>query len=275
MKTIYKIMMGISFMFLTISLCAQVEDTNTSNTREDTTTTATDSQREDTAERETLRIDMPADTITARDNDRLDEAREGDSDNTVDDGGLELITSLNESISESATSAIDIFHSVELVPQQTSMSCWAAAAAMVVGWKWSVCINPEEIASEIGFWDQYDSGLTFDNSEDFFQHWDLTIQPLQTFTVQGFAGILENGPIWVVTSGGMGGHAVVASAMRGDGTPDGTMLTIYDPWERGMESFRTSNRGAIYQQTYTEFVEQQEELVVRVIDLETIFMLAQ
>lgn len=159
--------------------------------------------------------------------------------------------------------SFDIQYDVQLVPQQTGMSCWAAGMAMLVGWRDRVSINPAEIARGVGYWAAYQNGL---NASDVnaFLYWGLAYEQPMTYTVRGFADLLaQHGPLWVATLEGQGRgnpHVRVVTAIRGDGTPDGTVLTIYDPWQRGMRTFRTPNPGSIYNETYTEFVRKQSEL---------------
>lgn len=170
--------------------------------------------------------------------------------------------------------AIDIQYDVELVPQQTGMSCWAASAAMIVGWRDMVCIDPSEIARGVGYWSQYyNNGLPADDTR-MFGYWGLTLESPQTYTIEGFARLVSYGPLWVATDLNGGGHAVVVAGLRGDGTPDRTMVKIYDPWERGMTAFRTGNRGAIYEMTYTEFVNRQETLARREMNIPNAFYVA-
>lgn len=158
-----------------------------------------------------------------------------------------------------AFSAIDVRYNVQLVPQQTGMSCWAAGFAMIVGWAEQMSIDPSEIARATGYWAQYQSGLS---PEDVtvMNVWGFEPAPLQTLTVQGFADLLRSrGPLWVA-SAEPGPHIRVATGMQGDGTPDGTLVHINDPWEQGMTSFRPSNRGSQYTETYRQFVEKQSRL---------------
>lgn len=163
--------------------------------------------------------------------------------------------------------AIDIQYEVELVPQQTGVSCWAASAAMIVGWRDMVCIDPSEIARGVGYWSQYYNDRLPADDTRMFGYWGLTLESPQSYTVEGFARLVSYGPLWVATDLNGGGHAVVVAGLRGDGTPDRTMVKIYDPWERGMTAFRTGNRGSIYEMTYTEFVNRQETLARREMDI--------
>jgi hypothetical protein len=64
-----------------------------------------------------------------------------------------------------------------------------------------------------------------------------------TWIVQGFAGLLRRGPLWVGGVQPLGsptaiqsGHVVVVGSMWGNGSADGTMLLIYDPWPPGAGS---------------------------------------
>jgi hypothetical protein len=42
---------------------------------------------------------------------------------------------------------------------QTGMSCWAASAAIVVGWRDQVSIDPTAIVAGTGIWSAYTNGL--------------------------------------------------------------------------------------------------------------------
>jgi hypothetical protein len=158
-----------------------------------------------------------------------------------------------------ALTAIDTRYNVQLVPQQTGFSCWAAGFAMIVGWRDQMSIDPSEIARATGYWQQYQQGL---NAEDLtvINTWGLVPAPLQTHTVEGFAQLLRSyGPLWVA-SAEPGPHIRVVTGIKGDGTADGTLVYINDPWEQGMTSFQASNRGAQYTETYRQFVQKQSTL---------------
>jgi hypothetical protein len=45
---------------------------------------------------------------------------------------------------------MDIDYPVQLVPQPTDMSCWAAAIAMLVGYRDSTSYTPDAIAAQVG-----------------------------------------------------------------------------------------------------------------------------
>jgi Papain-like cysteine protease AvrRpt2 len=156
---------------------------------------------------------------------------------------------------------LDILYDVEMVPQTTGMSCWAAAAAMVVGWRDEVRLNPNDIAAGIGYWAQYSNGGLPPSDTTMFAYWGLYTEPIRAYSVQILATLLwEYGPIWVATAE-LGPHIRVIRGIHGDGTPDGTVLYINDPWQRGMTRFFTPNLGSIYVETVTEFLAHQRNLV--------------
>ena len=140
------------------------------------------------------------------------------------------------------------------------MSCWAAGAAMVVGWRDQVSINPREIARAAGYWAQYAQGLEPEDTRLLEDVWGLHTEPGQSYSVEGFRRLLENyGPLW--TAGAEPGpHIRVVAGLHGDGTPEGTKVVIVDPWERGMAAFRPDNRGARYEETYAAYEAKQSEL---------------
>ena len=159
-----------------------------------------------------------------------------------------------------STNFTDISYDVPLVPQQTGMSCWAAGAAMIVGWKDQVSIDPSDIALALGYWHQYQAGLP-GYDKDMFQEWHLVPEPQQSYSVAKFRDMLEQyGPLWVA-SRVPGVHIRVITGMTGDGTPDGTLLSFNDPWEENMTTFNRSNVGSQYTRTFSQFVTEQEALV--------------
>jgi hypothetical protein len=143
---------------------------------------------------------------------------------------------------------------VELIPQPTNDSCWAAAAAMVAGWAGLVSMPAPPL-----------------HPEDYPQvadRFELAMQPPQSYGIDGFRRMLEDrGPIWVAAvqpfPGGPSYHAVVVTGMYGDGNPDGsdTWLRVNDPWDRlpgspGSPGTHTGTHvlGSTYTQRWTDFV---------------------
>jgi len=120
-------------------------------------------------------------------------------------------------------------------PQSSTASCWAATAAMVVGWRDRVCIADSEIAAHVPAIDAYRNGLPPSERRVLADAWDLVTESPASYTIKGFRLMLADyGPLYV----GMnwdhqgGGHARVLVGMESGGADDGsdTTMFLYDPW---------------------------------------------
>jgi uncharacterized Zn-binding protein involved in type VI secretion len=124
---------------------------------------------------------------------------------------------------------LNIVNPVTRYGQPTNMTCWSAAATMLMGS--NLCVGPGSASTGSN------GGLiaTDSNIAAFAQSWGLRVYPQACYTVAGLARILRRGPAWI---GGFmpKGHAVVFADMRGDGTPLGTAIRVYDPWPVGLGS---------------------------------------
>src|SRR5262249_30722247 len=160
--------------------------------------------------------------------------------------------------------AIDlVWNDVELVPQMTSISCWAAAGAVVVGRRDPGSIHPPASARGSGHGAQYveppagsdAGGLSTDDNAQFARAWRLEVEPPQDYTVDGFRRLLETkGPLWVGrhprgNDPGQG-HAVCVIGLSGDGAPEGTHVHWNDPEP---ETRGTTNMADTYRAFMTEF----------------------
>jgi hypothetical protein len=133
---------------------------------------------------------------------------------------------------------VEIDHRVTLFAQPTNMTCWSAAATMLFG---NMSIGPgNAVITPSG-------GLAsaYANVQAFARSYNLVMHAPMTWTTQGFANLIRRGPLWVGGVQPLGspkaiqsGHVVVVGAMWGNGSADGTMLLIYDPWP--------PNKGSIY-----------------------------
>ena len=130
-------------------------------------------------------------------------------------------------------SHVDIWHEVPLVPQVTGMSCWAAGAAMIIGWRDSIPVDPGEVARAAGRWQEYRDGLEPESVESFARTWGLSVRRLGALTTQVLQELLvDHGPLWVGEAS-PGLHVVVVSGLVGDGTDENTEVRVVDPWPVG------------------------------------------
>jgi hypothetical protein len=124
------------------------------------------------------------------------------------------------------------------VKQKSSMTCWAAAGTMLASWKAGVSMTPETVLDGLGgSWRaKYDAdqGLTASDLRGFTAALGLREEGPMSYTVEGLARLLKaNGPLWVISDDSFEGnqivHARVVTALKGDGTLDGTTVTLVDP----------------------------------------------
>lgn len=155
---------------------------------------------------------------------------------------------LADSIAHAVTADyFDIWHEVPLVQQLTGMSCWAAAAAMVVGWRDRIHIEAADVARGAGRSQAYRDGLEPRDVETFARVWGLEVANLRELSVSELRRLLaDHGPLWVGEAS-PGLHVVVVAGMYGDGTLDNTFVRIADPWPVG--------RGERYSLSFREFRE--------------------
>jgi hypothetical protein len=124
---------------------------------------------------------------------------------------------------------IDVTHPVRLFGQPTNMTCWSAAATMIVG---NMSVGPGNASLDAS------GGMlpSPDNIRRFGEGLRWRMYYPQTWTVSGLAGLMRNKPLWAVGGGssptGDWLHAIVLSGLWSDGAEDasGTMLRIHDPW---------------------------------------------
>src|SRR5712691_6240614 len=102
----------------------------------------------------------------------------------------------------------DINQPVMPFAQPTNMSCWSAAATMLMG---NMCVGPGRAALGTT------GGLKVDpnNVKTFANGLGLSVEYPQTWMVKGLAALLRRSPLWV--AGAQPSlHAVVIGAMWGD-----------------------------------------------------------
>ncbi len=119
-----------------------------------------------------------------------------------------------------------------LTNQLTDMSCWAASAAMVVGWRDRLSIDPSAIAAGTGDWAAYANGLAPQDIPTLATAWGLEMEPPQCYSIDGLRNLIQaKGPLWVAAAV-PGLHAIVVTGIYSDGDVDNTFVRINDPWDR-------------------------------------------
>ncbi|BCW87191.1 hypothetical protein sos41_03180 [Alphaproteobacteria bacterium SO-S41] len=127
---------------------------------------------------------------------------------------------------------VQIEHTVTLVPQHYLNGCWSASASMVMGVEMSVSPGSANLILPDNPNDPVWGQLGADNANiiAFAEHINgrAVVVPA---TVERIATYLRIRPIWIAGHWAQGGgHVVVISALWGDGTNEGSVIRIHDPW---------------------------------------------
>ncbi len=154
---------------------------------------------------------------------------------------------------------------VPLINQLSNMSCWAASAAMIVGWRDHLTIDRDAINSGTNQWSAYVTGLQPGDVPTLANIWNLTIEPPQSYTIDGLQALLQNhGPLWVGAAT-PNLHVIVVTGMYSDGSADNTFVRINDPWDRDPGSpgavgayLNTHDNGSQYVLTLAQFASEYE-----------------
>jgi hypothetical protein len=120
----------------------------------------------------------------------------------------------------------DVNQQVTLSAQPDSVSCYAAAATMVLGpgasMSYQAGTAPPNVKPD-DYW-----------AEKYSLQFNWKLEYGQTPTPGFLSSLLRRGPLWMAGTlpfpNGPSYHAVVIGALWGDGAGDSTMLLIYDPW---------------------------------------------
>ena len=145
-----------------------------------------------------------------------------------------------------------MLYDVPVVPQSTSMSCWAASIAMILGWQRQMCIPDEVIANNPGGKSYMTSMTTGLDPNDVYilSRNGFEIVPAQCYGSP--APILQllraHGPLWVATWA-PGPHIRVVRGLVGE------TLHINDP--------APVNTGSQYTASFRSFFGAMENLASR------------
>lgn len=135
-------------------------------------------------------------------------------------------------------------HNVPLIPQPTPQTCWAAATAMLKNSTPAAIIAatpPDLVTSTGGTANFSERADNVTGNQRFASVHGLRYHPPQSWSVQGFVGLIQRGPamlsmLWeaseYVAGRGSSGHRVVVFGIDSDGDPTGagTLVHIRDPW---------------------------------------------
>lgn len=139
-------------------------------------------------------------------------------------------------------------YDVPLVPQSTSMSCWAASMAMIMSWNNQASYDPQTIARNPGgtnYMPSFRNGLD-PNDRYILERNGFTLEYPQCYTLQAVQSLLRYaGPLWFASLA-PAPHIRVIRGFQGD------QLVVNDPGP--------VNRGSQYNRSYTSLFGQMEAL---------------
>ena len=129
---------------------------------------------------------------------------------------------------EEDTQSVSIDYELELIPQPTDVTCWAASLAMVISNRDQASYSPQTVAEEAGM--DITTGYGWSSIQKAVRYWGLKEEGPRSAIPQEWERMLQAyGPLWIVEVGAPY-HAVVVSGIEGDGTTEGTWVTLYNPW---------------------------------------------
>ena len=153
---------------------------------------------------------------------------------------------------------VTIQYDVPVVAQSTPMSCWAAAAASLLGWKGNIPLTEQDVVSQAGepfetlF--QTEAGLAGPDVAKFAAALGLLTEVPQNWGVGGYVALLTaKGPLWVGSALSYNGftyrHVRILTGLVGDGSFDNTTAFVIDP-----------DGGKSYQESLTQFATELENI---------------
>jgi N-acetyl-anhydromuramyl-L-alanine amidase AmpD/V8-like Glu-specific endopeptidase len=123
------------------------------------------------------------------------------------------------------------WHDVPMTYQTSPMSCWAAAASMVVGWRDQQSIPDSVIADKVAVLDAFRNGLYGHERGFVADAWNLFAEAPASYTIEAWRDMLaNNGPLYidqVANAASGGGHVRVLVGMTSGGAADGSDTTMY------------------------------------------------
>ena len=154
-------------------------------------------------------------------------------------------------------------NTVELIAQDKSNACWLASSSMMETWKTGIHFSLTDTlkildSSGTSFTNIYDnnSGLAFADNQKITSTLSLTSLPPASYAIKYLTSILDSSPLMAVimfSSSSIIAHIIVITGLSGDGTPEGTSLSINDPLPL--------NNGNTYTIAFNDFLNKFEQVV--------------
>ena len=123
---------------------------------------------------------------------------------------------------------ISVNHNVYGMSQATDRECWITALTVMVNWKHGGTWSPDQVAEGAGKTiDQVQDSEGWPGLYAIANHYGMDSLGYTPADPDAWAQAMADGPLWIVITG-IPSHAVVLHGMSGDGSPDGTDVTVTD-----------------------------------------------
>jgi|SRR5687767_14840310 ABC-type bacteriocin/lantibiotic exporter with double-glycine peptidase domain len=146
---------------------------------------------------------------------------------------------------------ISVSYDVYGMSQATDRECWITAITVMVNWSQGAAFSPDQIAEGAGKTiDQVQDSEGWPGLYAIANHYGMDTLGYTPADPEAWAQAMSNGPLWIVLTG-RPSHAVVLHGMSGDGSPDGTTVTVTDSvggvqtktWSELMQDFGAQSGG--------------------------------
>ena len=125
------------------------------------------------------------------------------------------------------------------IAQPTPNTCWAAVFTMMYSWKINQSMGIADALSRVGskYVDMFTRDIGLDTESAKVLYNDSGLVPIYSFnpTIEGWTSLLQKyGPAYIdvgYNALNAGTHAIIVTAISGDGSPDKTSITYVDPIE--------------------------------------------
>lgn len=152
----------------------------------------------------------------------------------------------------------DVSWRVPVIAQSRTMSCWAAATAMLLTWKQQIPVSEEQAARAAG--NSYliafhsNQGVLGTEIADLARLLHLATEPPQSLSAEGYHSLLSaHGPLWVGTAifstTAVYRHVRIVTGIRSSPGTAEPELDLIDP-----------DGGRIYRETISRFGQEFEEI---------------
>lgn len=125
---------------------------------------------------------------------------------------------------------VNVNYPINGMSQPTSDTCWITALTVMVNWRNGTAVGPEQVCEGAGTTlQQAQDTVGWDPVYQIANHNGIYSLDYTPADVEAWAHAMSTGPLWLVVPGNPS-HAIVLNRIEGDGTFDGTQVTVTDSW---------------------------------------------